>query len=188
MTRRRQRSTVPTIDVLIATPAWRRRLRTAASISRNAAAATLTAGRSGVPGLGRRELELAIVLTSDAVIRKLNAAYRGQDKPTNVLSFSALNDTRAPTTPNPGPAVLGDVVVAFETLSREAKTSCKPLKNHLSHLVVHGVLHLLGYDHDKAAAAATMERLEIQILARLGIPDPYSAVPAKAPAARRRRS
>ncbi len=179
MTQRRQRYPVATIDVLIAAPAWRRRLRTVASISRTAALAALAAGRAGVPGLGRRPLELAIVLTTDVAVRKLNAIYRGQDKPTNVLSFPALDDTHLPAKSSPGPAVLGDVVVAFGTLSREAKISHKPLKNHLSHLVVHGVLHLLGYDHEKAAAAATMERLETQILARLGIPDPYSAMPAK---------
>lgn len=110
--------------------------------------------------------EIAILLTDDSEIRELNRTWRKQDKPTNVLSF-----------PAPAGAAgthLGDIVIAFETVAREAKEEGKSLAHHLAHLAVHGYLHLAGYDHDTDAAAAAMERLETGILARLGISDPYA--------------
>lgn len=108
------------------------------------------------------ERELSVMLTDDAAIRALNAQWRHKDEPTNVLSF-----------PSPGGGILGDIVIAYETTAREAEAEHKPLADHLSHLAVHGFLHLLGYDHESDADADVMEQLEREILARLGVPDPY---------------
>ena len=106
------------------------------------------------------------MLTDDAAIRRLNAAWRGLDEPTNVLSFPARRHPR-------GGRVLGDIVIAYETTAREALAESKPFRHHLSHLAVHGFLHLLGYDHATDDEAEAMERLERAILARLDVPDPY---------------
>jgi probable rRNA maturation factor len=179
--------------------------------------------------------EVAIVLTTDARIRKLNRAWRGKDKPTNVLSFPASSFPHAPpreshkrlrgraaTPPSPqggegwdegvpvhresggpsprpsprrgegaiaaapvaitgrlkrtkAPRLLGDIVIAYETTAREAKAEGKPLQDHLAHLAVHGFLHLLGYDHAREPEAIAMERVEIRVLKRLGLPNPYVA-------------
>jgi probable rRNA maturation factor len=115
-------------------------------------------------------VEIGVRLTGDAEIQELNREWRGQDKATNVLSF-ALDDgvpSGAPVTP------LGDVVVAFETCAREADDENKPMADHLCHLVVHGTLHLLGFDHEQAEEAELMEGTERRVLAGLGIPDPYA--------------
>jgi probable rRNA maturation factor len=110
------------------------------------------------------------VLSDDAAMRALNARWRGKDAPTNVLSFAASDDLA------PGmPRLLGDVVLAFETVSREALAEGKPLADHTRHLIVHGVLHLLGHDHERASDAKRMESLERGILAGFGVPDPYRA-------------
>ncbi len=112
-------------------------------------------------------VELAIVLTDDSTIRELNRTWRQRDEPTNVLSF--------PATPAAAPAAhLGDIVIAFETTAREALAEEKPFANHLTHLAVHGYLHLLGYDHESDREADVMEAMERTILARLDMPDPYS--------------
>lgn len=119
-------------------------------------------------------VELAIVLADDATVQALNRRYRGKDAPTNVLSFAATEDAAAPD-PAPGaPLALGDIVVARQTVAREAQSEGKTPAAHLYHLVIHGVLHLLGYDHGTEADADEMERREVAILARLGIPDPYT--------------
>ena len=115
--------------------------------------------------------EVSILLTDDAAVRALNRDYRGLDKPTNVLSF-ALEDEPGPRPPG-APLVLGDIVVALETCQREAKEAGRPFGHHLAHLVVHGVLHLLGFDHSDDIDADRMESLETAVLERLGIPDPY---------------
>jgi probable rRNA maturation factor len=114
--------------------------------------------------------ELSLVFTDDAAIREINAEWRGQDKPTNVLSFPAF-----PVMPGkmPGP-MLGDIVVARETVEREAVDLEKPFEEHLTHLLVHGFLHLFGYDHIETDEAETMESLETRILATLGLSDPYA--------------
>jgi probable rRNA maturation factor len=114
--------------------------------------------------------EISVVLSDDEHIRELNKHHRGMDKPTNVLSFPPARMK----TPAGATRFLGDVVLAFETIEREAAEEAKPFANHLSHLVVHGVLHLLGYDHEDEDEAETMESRERQILAKLGIPDPYA--------------
>ena len=119
------------------------------------------------------EAELAVMLTDDAGIRTLNANWRGIDKPTNVLSFPALQPTGAGG-PDDAPRMLGDIAIAYETTRKEADDEQKPFDHHLSHLAVHGFLHLMGYDHDKDDDAEAMETLEQEILAQLGIPDPYA--------------
>ena len=115
---------------------------------------------------GRDTGAVSVLLADDAAVRELNAEWRRQDKPTNVLSF--------PAAPSAEPH-LGDVALAWETCAREAAEQGKPIEHHLSHLVAHGVLHLLGWDHDDDAEAERMEALERDILARLGVPDPYSS-------------
>jgi probable rRNA maturation factor len=119
------------------------------------------------------EAELAVMLTDDAGIRTLNSNWRGIDKPTNVLSFPALPPT-GPSGPDDAPRMLGDIAIAYETVRKEADEEQKPFDHHLSHLAVHGYLHLIGYDHENDADAEAMESLETEILAQLGIPDPYS--------------
>ncbi len=117
--------------------------------------------------------ELAVMLTDDAGIRTLNSNWRGIDKPTNVLSFPALQPS-GPSGPDDAPRMLGDIAIAYETTRREADDEQKPFDHHLSHLVVHGFLHLIGYDHEKDDDAEIMEALEREILSQLGIPDPYA--------------
>ena len=115
--------------------------------------------------------ELAVVLADDALLRSLNADYRGIDKATNVLAF-AYADTKPPPPPFESDA-LGDVVISLERTADEANNSGLSLGEHLSHLVIHGVLHLLGYDHGNARDAKTLEELEIRALAGIGISNPY---------------
>lgn len=113
--------------------------------------------------------ELSLVLTDDARIRVLNRDWRGFDKPTNVLSFPAADADDD----DPGP-LLGDVVVAHETTAREAIDEARRFDDHFAHLLVHGLLHLFGFDHEDDAEAEEMEALETEILAGLGIADPYA--------------
>ena len=113
--------------------------------------------------------EISVLLSSDKVIRDLNRVHRGEDSATNVLSFPSEVEMAVA-----GAEILvGDVILAWETVDTEAKTAGKPVANHMAHLVVHGVLHLLGYDHGSENDATTMERLEVNSLALLGLPDPY---------------
>jgi len=153
----------PTADVLIAADCWQAQLDAEEVVQRAIAAAT------SFVELPANETEVAVMLTDDARIRELNKEWRGQDKPTNVLSF--------PAAPPPGvasaPLMLGDIAIAFETTRSEAETEGKPFQNHLSHLAIHGFLHLLGYDHLDDDEAEEMEALEREILASLGIADPY---------------
>nr|WP_245593605.1 rRNA maturation RNase YbeY [Azospirillum halopraeferens] len=118
--------------------------------------------------------ELSVVLADDALVHRLNREYRGKDKPTNVLSF-ALTEAEGPDPDPAAPTLLGDVVLARETVEREAAAQGKSAADHLVHLVVHGTLHLLGYDHEEDAQAEAMERLEVTVLAGLGIADPYAS-------------
>lgn len=113
--------------------------------------------------------ELSVVFTCDAEIQKLNATYRHQDKPTNVLSFPSgvRHKVQVPCFP------LGDIVLAYETIKQEAVTQHKSFDHHLTHLLMHGFLHLLGYDHEEEAQANIMEALEVKYLGLLGIDNPY---------------
>lgn len=120
-------------------------------------------------GFNNIDSELSLVFTNDADIREINAKWRHIDKPTNVLSFPAFA-----LQPGQEPGeVLGDIVIARETVEREAAEEDKSFDDHLSHLVVHGLLHLMGYDHQNDEEAEQMETLERKILASLGISDPY---------------
>jgi probable rRNA maturation factor len=135
---------------------------------RQAAAALIRHGLMSVaPGS-----EASVVLGSDALVRRLNRTYRGKDAATNVLSFPFQRPPGA--APEDG-AYLGDVVLAAETVQLEADERGIERKHHLQHLVVHGLLHLLGYDHDTDSEAEAMERLEVDILATIGVSDPYAA-------------
>ena len=158
----------PDIAVTVEEPAWLDALPDAEARLRVFAAAALGAGE-----LGDGPVEVSVVLASDAMVHEMNRQYRGQDKPTNVLSFATLDDEDAPL-PEGAPLLLGDVVLAFETVVREAGEQGKPLADHFGHLVVHGVLHLLGFDHEDDGEAAEMEALEQALLAALGVADPYS--------------
>jgi probable rRNA maturation factor len=160
-----------TIDVAEECDAWQL-LDDAAVICRGAALAALDAA---VAALG--DIELSIVLGDDALLRQLNHRWRDKDAPTNVLSFPAQDFTAVLPMPPPGAALpLGDVVLAHATIAREAAEQGKTLGDHLAHLVVHGVLHLVGFDHEETAAAEQMELLERAVLASLGIADPYREI------------
>lgn len=161
------------IDVVIeprAMALWRRTDANVVLRVRRAASAALAAATK------KRRVELAICLANDAFVRRLNRDFRGKDKPTNVLSF--------PAAPVPSPKgrllSLGDVVLAYETVTREAAQQGKTLMDHLLHLVVHGVLHLVGFVHEKPKEAARMEALETKVLASFGIADPYAAAERRA--------
>ena len=117
--------------------------------------------------------EISAVLTDDAAMQVLNRDHRGQDKSTNVLSFPALTSKCLEELDGKRPFLLGDLVFAFETVEREAAAGQISLHHHMSHLIVHGFLHLLGYDHEQEMQADVMEALETRILAGLGIADPY---------------
>ena len=158
------------IDVLVDSEQWKNAATAKAVIRR--------ALRQAATTLSTKTAELAIVLTDDAAMRRLNRNWRGVDAPTNVLSFA---------TKNPGHQLdqrlgshlvgnhLGDIVLAYETVEREARREGKPFDHHLAHLVVHGYLHLLGYDHGNDAQARRMETTERAILRDLAVPDPYRA-------------
>jgi probable rRNA maturation factor len=134
-------------------------------LARRAAAATLAAAYSGP-----RPAKLAILFTGDAAVAEMNRHWRGKASPTNVLSFPAPSSLPVPAGE---PVPLGDIVLGFGTVAREAAEQGKPLPHHATHLIVHGVLHLLGQDHQTEAEAENMERLERVILTKLGIADPY---------------
>jgi probable rRNA maturation factor len=147
------------IDVEIEDAAWTGALPDAESLALTAALAALGSEPSR---------PLVVLLADDAAVRALNAQFRGKDYATNVLSF--------PAAPQPGPTAaqpLGDLALAFGVCAAEAKAQGKPLADHLRHLVVHGVLHLLGHDHEDDAEAEAMEALEREILSALCVPDPY---------------
>lgn len=151
-----------TVDVLVQSPLWERvpEAETAVRRAISAAAGRLSTSRG----------EVAIVLTDDSAIRTLNRDWRGADKPTNVLSFPAVRSGAAGSL-----AMLGDIAIAYETVARESSDEDKDFQHHLAHLAVHGFLHLIGYDHGDDGNAEEMERLETEILAGLGIADPYFA-------------
>jgi probable rRNA maturation factor len=160
-----------TIDVILACAGWTRLCPRSESLARGAAELALARGATALRLAWHSTVELGITLADAAHQRQLNRDYRGWDKPTNVLAFPMWE---LGTWLLPGaPVLLGDVVLAMETVAQEAAEQEKPIGDHLVHLVVHGVLHLLGYDHLTDVEAATMESLETSILAELGVPDPY---------------
>jgi probable rRNA maturation factor len=133
---------------------------------KKAAAETLS-----ILGIAPQEASLVICLSGDDQVAQLNARWRGKSSATNVLSFPAPADMPVP----PGELQpLGDIILAAGVVAREAEQQGKSLHDHTAHLIVHGILHILGYDHICDADAQQMERLEIEILARLGIADPYA--------------
>jgi probable rRNA maturation factor len=147
------------IEVEIEDEAWAAALPDAEAVAIAAAEAAL-----GAPGQGG----VTILLTDDEAVAELNQRFRAKAGPTNVLSFPAAANPEGH---------LGDIALAFGVCLREAAEQGKPLFNHLSHLVAHGVLHLLGYDHETEAEAEAMEALERRILEPLGVPDPYAGEP-----------
>jgi probable rRNA maturation factor len=158
---------LPMTEVLVVADCWQSEPDAEAVIQR----AITTAAETVDADIG--EAELAVMLTDDTGIRTLNSNWRGIDRPTNVLSFPALQPTGR-SGPGDAPRMLGDIAIAYETTRMEADEEQKPFEHHLSHLAVHGFLHLIGYDHEKDDDAETMETLEAEILAQLGIPDPYA--------------
>ena len=150
------------IEVEVEETRWTDALPDAAAVAERAAAAALAAGKA--------EGDVVVLLSDDAGVKTLNARHRGRDQPTNVLSFPSAD------MPVPGqPRHLGDLVLAYETCAAEAEQQGKSLADHLSHLTVHGVLHLLGRDHDDDGDAEAMEAEERAVLASLGVADPYRA-------------
>lgn len=149
-----------TVEVEVEDAAWAAALPDVEALAQAAAQAAL-AGATGAR-------EVTVLLADDAAVRDLNARFRGKDAATNVLSF--------PAAPSAAPH-LGDVALASGVCAREAAAQGKPLAHHLQHLVVHGVLHLLSFDHETDVEAEEMEALERTVLAGLGVPDPYRAAP-----------
>jgi probable rRNA maturation factor len=161
MTQRARKSQpVLKIDLIVESDLWKEKTGIRPVIRRAVAeaAAALSTARA----------ELAVVLTDDTAIRFLNRTWRGVDAATNVLSFPA-------DLAGGEPPLIGDIVLAYETIAREARAERKSFAHHVAHLAVHGFLHLLGYDHVQRKDAEAMERLERDVLKRLKIPDPYRA-------------
>ena len=154
------------IEIEVEDPAWTQALPEVTSLARAAAQAALKLVPGQLQGAAADEPEVAILLTSDAAVQALNGRFRGQDQPTNVLSFPAAANPEGH---------LGDIALAYGVCAREAAEQGKPMGGHLQHLVAHGVLHLLGYDHMRDDEAEAMEGLERAVLAGLGVPDPYAA-------------
>jgi probable rRNA maturation factor len=156
----------PSIDIVRESALWQEQPDIDALLRRAIAEAAA--------GISTKDAELAIVLTDDSRIRALNRVWRGMDKPTNVLSFPAKERHQ-----DDAPALLGDIVIAYETTAKEALSQGTPFLHYLAHLTVHGFLHLRGYDHETDDEAENMERLERAILARLDIADPYQTLDAR---------
>ena len=146
------------LDILIEAPQWRAACPDIEGVVRGAACAALAT--RNLP-----ESAVSILLADDAAIRVLNRQFRGSDKPTNVLSFAAPAIGRK--------QFYGDVALGFETVANEAREQGKLLSHHIQHLIVHGVLHLLGFDHETDSDANAMESVETELLKSLGVPDPY---------------
>lgn len=151
------------IDIAVEAEGWAAFGDLEALIERAVIAGLSVAGLQPLAGA-----ELSILLTDDARMQKINQAWRAKDKPTNVLSFPAVPVDRIAASP-----LLGDIALALETVQREATEERKTIEAHLSHLVIHGLLHLLGDDHETDAEADLMEAREVAALARLGYADPY---------------
>jgi probable rRNA maturation factor len=161
------------VEITRLSPAWQA-LPSAEALILRAVEASLAASAARI----RDGAEVGVQLADDAHVRALNLQWRAIDKPTNVLSFPAVEGDRIASAP-----MLGDIVLAFETVEREADEEGNSFADHVAHLIVHGFLHLLGFDHQTAAEADRMEAMETRILAKLGIADPYaSTIPSDASA------
>jgi probable rRNA maturation factor len=161
------------ISVSVESPSWHRALPETEAWVADLARRTLEAACPGIGPAG-----VSILLTDDAAIHELNRTWRGKDSPTNVLSFPATETAEGalPESEFDGvPLELGDIALAYETCERESGAQGKRFADHVAHLVLHGVLHLLGYDHLNDDEAQRMEALEVRILAGLGIADPYES-------------
>ncbi len=145
-----------------------------AGLAERAAGAAL----AQTPFAGLAGAEVSVLFSDDAEVQTLNRDYRGKDKPTNVLSFPMLEpaEIAAPGAPAGGELLLGDIVLAAETVAREASEKRISVADHATHLIVHGLLHLLGYDHEDEGQAEHMEALETRALATMGVGDPYAAL------------
>jgi len=157
-----RRKSPPHIDIQMQSPLWNAQPLASQTVREAVDAA---AGALSTEGG-----EVSILLTDDSEIARLNRDWRGIDKPTNVLSFPASSHRTSQ-----GEKLLGDIVIAYETLEREARDESRDFLHHLTHLAVHGFLHLIGFDHETDARAEEMEGLESSIMMRLNMPDPYVA-------------
>jgi probable rRNA maturation factor len=160
---RRRAKTAPKLEIIVRSARWRKHSTAKAVVKKAVLAAAKAASTSAA--------ELAIVLADDSAVRTLNHDWRGKDAATNVLSFPAASAGKT----GPASPYIGDIVIAYQTVAREALDEGKPFNHHLAHLAIHGYLHLLGYDHDNDRDADKMERLERKALAQLAIPDPYAS-------------
>ena len=163
-----------TLHIIIEDPRWKKALPKVESEVRRTAEQVL---KTLKVDLAKALAEVTFNLTDDVGIQFLNKAYRKKDKPTNVLSFPhmAVKPPQFKALKNTAkiPQLLGDVIISLDTVRAEAKAQEKSLSDHLAHMVVHGLCHLLGYDHEKEKEAEEMERLEARILKQLGIANPY---------------
>jgi probable rRNA maturation factor len=157
------------VEIVVEDPRW----ADLAPLADRACDATLSA-----LGLDPSVWDVSLLACDDARIATLNADFRGKPQPTNVLSWpseerGAQMAGEAPFAPDPTDPELGDIAIAYDTCAREATDMGKSLPDHATHLIVHGILHLLGYDHERDADALLMEGIESQILGNLGLDDPY---------------
>ncbi|MGE3622838.1 MAG: rRNA maturation RNase YbeY [Bdellovibrionales bacterium] len=158
------------LDILFADKRWKKIPRLAARLQ-EAADATF----AHLPKTLRMPCEVTVLLTDDAAIRKLNRDFRGKDLPTNVLSFPQFKLRQLTKKGKAGPPVfMGDLALGYQYMVHECKIEHKILINHALHLLIHGILHLFGYDHGTGAGAVRMEGLETKIMAKLGLPAPYA--------------
>lgn len=161
------------VTIQLQRPEWRKRLKAYAKHTRGACEAALAGSK--LVGMDCR-LTMTVVLGDDAFVRDLNRRFRGIDKPTNVLSFPAYPHLEAEATilfTRTREAFIGDIVLAYETVERESVEQGKQVLHHVQHLLIHGTLHLLGYDHEDEKEADHMEALEVGLLKNLGINNPY---------------
>lgn len=163
------------VDIDITAAGWRRAVPEAEATCRRALDAAWHAADTGLArALKDRAVEVSVLLTDDDEIVRLNREYRDREGPTNVLSFAAVSAESLAAEPPGAPVLLGDVVMALGQMRREAAAAALPITDHFCHLAVHGMLHLLGYDHIEDDDAEIMENLETAVLAGLGVADPHA--------------
>ena len=163
------------LDISVSDDRWAPLINDAEAFCRPIIAAALAAAERVDAG-PRGNVEVSVVLSNDAEVAALNSKFRDKAGPTNVLSFPLWSEDGGPIVPD-APVVLGDIVFAYDTIVAEAVAQEKTPDNHLRHLLVHGVLHLVGFDHIEENEAELMEAMETQILQGLGVLDPYAALP-----------